>query len=659
MEKQLFDDPLFQPVPVWFDLLSGICEEFKDWLKTLGVDRPISSRQFETAKSSIDALSRVTEKMEEQKLLFLFSGHEMPRCFDPVKLEEERINAISRLFFREYGTFYYYVGKILPGIKIYAETHPAFRKKYEEAKKHLVKHSSVVQRMKTYLYSNRPYPLELIGELERIDVPELVPDLLFSLYWGREIYLTMCRVMKGDTDEKVYRAIPKWNQGNHSYIPFIAYAVMKQDMKILDAVFEGTDGIEIIRHLAYLFHGDFCDDEYRCFPGWSDKAMVRDFYPGNCGEHREYRGFNPVPDEEDKAELFLKYIAELAGRDGTGTVLRIMRLFLFDAASKENALAAQYLDFIERTGKAENTCWKTIKAIAEKAAAYPVAVLLRPETFKNCRWGVMGRTVFYILEMYFNKITPDRNDIILLIRCLRVVIENQFIDTPHALPWLFKYARITAFCIQHIDEPDFLKELVNAAGESGEISWSRCILINYIVIIWLLHVCQDKKIHPVWPVCIDDETQRQFDGTDGENPVYTAAALLLSEGKIKPEPVLLDCIWTLFEEGNLRGPADQSSILYRYFIRANEDEDRVDAMLGEIRSGVTDKLLVMRYLRTHKQFDFDDFILHLDAAAIGRLSPEAFSRYHTTPDEAVLYYLERRGNTCDKIKHITSRYRRF
>jgi hypothetical protein len=128
---------------------------------------------------------------------------------------------------------------------------------------------------------------------EGLDVSLLVPDLLGFLYWGKEVYRTMHSLERGDKSEAVCRNIPKWNCGNHAYIPFIAYAVLKQDLDIIDAVFEEADFVTIACSLAYLFMR--YDSECPSYKNWLDKALVQDFFQENPAPYRECNGSGLMP----------------------------------------------------------------------------------------------------------------------------------------------------------------------------------------------------------------------------------------------------------------------------------------------------------------------------------------------------------------------------
>ncbi|MDR2069390.1 MAG: hypothetical protein LBP71_05925, partial [Spirochaetaceae bacterium] len=73
MKTQIVFDPLTQPLEVYVDLLEGIHEDFKNWLKELGAGKSLMEWQFDALRSLLEDLSRVAGRVEEQKALFLFS----------------------------------------------------------------------------------------------------------------------------------------------------------------------------------------------------------------------------------------------------------------------------------------------------------------------------------------------------------------------------------------------------------------------------------------------------------------------------------------------------------------------------------------------------------------------------------------------------------
>jgi hypothetical protein len=668
MKTQLFSNPLSRPFECWLDLLEDIHGDFKTWLKTLGAGRYMTDRQFEALKFCIEGLSRSAGTVKEQKAGLLFGGSRALRCFDEEKLEEERLNSIPSLFFGEYGTFHHYVDRILPAIKEHAQTHPAFKAKYTEAKKNAVKNSSIAGRTAIYLHASRSYPPPLIAELEGIDESRLVPELLPFLYWGKGVYLTMYRLDKGgDTDKDLYRSVPRWNHGSHSWILFIGYAAMKRDMHIPEAVFEGMEGIEIMRILARLFHTGSYRDEYRLFPNWLDKAIIGDFYREKPGIYRECEGLHIAPGEAEQAGLFLEYGMRLLGQTAHGADLPMLQMFFPGADPEEDRGILWYLDCIADDENNEKAYWPLIKAIADKAALYPAAELLPLERFKTYRRGNIEKSAFYLFERYLSAIKPDRENLILLGSYICVLFENQRIDMFEnqridmlsQLLWLFNYTRLADYCEPFIDGDGFLRDLLAAAGVIETCSVTALNWINYVVTVRLLLTYRDRTPHPVWPVRIGDAIEKQFEGADGENPIHTAAALLLSETEIKADPVLLEGIWDLFFREKVKGSVDLRAgfIPYLYFIRAG-DEDKVEAMLGKARPEYMDEALVLRYLRVNKKFDFNDFFLRLDDIdTIELLPPEVFPRYRTTWDKAVLRYLERHGDTFEKVNRIAAHYK--
>jgi hypothetical protein len=660
MEKQIFSDPLVQPIGSYLDLLDGVYGDFKDWLKKLGAGRQMTGRQYDDLISCIEVLSHTAGTVEEWKAAFLFCGSKVSRYFDEEKLEEERLNLIPSLFSGRYGTFCCYVNDILPEIKVYAETHPVFKEKYIKIKKKARENNSAAGRME--IYSSCSYPPALIAELEEIAESDIVPELLPFLCWGKKVYLTMYRLNKGDTGKDLYRDIPRWNNGSRSFLPFIGYAAVKRDVTILQAVFEGMESTEVIRILTGLFFPGTFHAEYCCFTNWLDKAIFLDFYRENYTIYRKCKGLCINPGEEDKAELFLEYCTLLLGQNVKEADLPVVQIFFSGAAPEKSRGPLQYLDYIYDIGKNERAYWQLIKAIVERAACYPAADLLPRERFRSYGCGDIGISSFYILERYLNAVKPDRETLILLGEYICVILENQRIGTPSQLLWLFNRIRLADYCEPFIGEADFLTALLAAAGETEFFSITAYNWINYVVTIRLLLTYRDRKPDPLWPVRIGDAVERQFEGADGENPLYAAAALLLSQGEIDADPVLLDCIWNLF----LKKKAEEfirfepGFIPYLYFIRTSGDEDKVKAMLEEARSELIGELLFLRYLRINQNFHFNDFILQLDnAGIIESLPPEVFAQYRTTQDEAVLRYLDRHGTTFEKVKHITSHYRGF
>lgn len=658
MGKQTFTDPLAQPLESYLDLLNGVPEDFKNWLKKLGAGGQITSRRFDGLQSCIEDLFSIAGMAEERKAVFLFHDSGALCCFDKEKLEEERLNSIPSLFSGGYGTFCRCAGGILPEIKAYAETHAAFKKKYAEAKKKARENSSAAERMEIYLHSGRPYPPALIAELEEIAESDLMPELLPFLYWGKKTYLAMYRLSRGGAGEDLYRDIPRWNCGSHASLPFIGYAAMKQDVRVPEAVFKGMENTEAIGILTGLFYTGAFSYPCRCFTNWLDRAIYRDFYEENRAVYRECGSMLVNPNEKDKADLFLKYCTALLEQNTAGADLPVVRLFFPGADPAENGDVLQYLNYIDPGRENENAYWRLVKLIAERAARCPAADLLSLERFKTYDRGDIDMASFYIFERYLKAIKPDRETLILLGAYICVMFKNQRIDTPKPLSWLFNCTCFADYCGPFIGEADFLKALLAAADRETFFAVTR-IWIQYVVTVWLLYTCRNRKPDPQWPVPTGGETERQFEDVDGENPLY-AAALLFSPGEIRVDPVLLDGIWNLFlreKEAN-SVCAEPGFIPYLCFVRAGEDEDKVEAMIRRVRPDLAVELLVMRYLRINKKFDFDDFILQLDDVdKIEFLPPEAFALHRATRNEAVLRYLERHGTTFEKTERIASRYK--
>jgi hypothetical protein len=655
MDKQMFNDPLTQSVEYYLDFLGGISKELKDWLKELGAGRKISDRQFDPLQSFLVSLGRMLRSREEEKALFLFSNSETLSYFDTEKIRQERLNVIPGLFFKENGAFRPYVAQILPAIKAQAESDAEFRQKYGELVMRAGKKVSIAGRMMTYPYSSHSYPLELIAELEGIDVSLLVPDLLGFLYWGKDAYRTMCLLERGDKSKPVYRSIPKWSCGNHSYIPFIAYAVLKQGLDIIDAVFEGADFVAIARNLAYLFMR--YDNEWPFYKNWLDKAIVQDFFQENPAPYRECNGSDLTPCEEDRATLFLDYLAESIKRSKPGTILAEIQLFFPCMAPAGNTDIADCLCYMERAEIAKDAYWRLVKLIVERAAACPVEDLLPLERFRDYRRGDSGRTGFYILEMYLKKIKPGRDASILLGRYICAVIENQGPGAPEEpLVWLLTRTGFASFCSEYLDNPDFLKDLLSATEACANVKYD---WLNYVVTIWLLHNYRDRRPKPVCPPAAA-EIEKQFAGGDEKNPISVARALLLSEGEFKPENVLLEGIWDFLSGEGKDIVIDQDFISCQYFVRASKDVEKVEALFREKLLCCAHELELMRHLKGNEKFNFSEFILSSDDADIIRtIPPEVFKSYNTTPGEMALPYLERHGDSLEKVRRIVSCYSGF
>jgi hypothetical protein len=657
MNKQTFSDPLIQPFESCLDFL-GIHGDFKNWLEKLGAGVKVTGRYRDKLISRIENLP-CTAGVEERKAVFLFRDPGALPYFDGEKLDEERLNIIPSLFSREYGTFYCYVNGILPEIKAYAETRPAFKAKYAEAKKNARENSSAAGRMEIYLHPSRPYPPALIAELEGIAESGFVPELLPFLYWGKEAYLIICRLSRGNAGKDLYRKIPRWNCGSYASLPFIGYAAVKQDVRILEAVFEGVESTRAIWILARLFYAGIFHDEYRRFTNWLDEAIVQDFYKKDCSAYRGCGDLLIDPGKEDKAELFFKYCTVLLEQNTAGTDLPVVKLFFPGAAPEEYRDILRYLNDIDPGRRHEGAYWRLIKLIVQRAACRPSADLLSRERFKTCDRGDIGMAFFYIFEEYLNAVKPDRKDIVLLGAYICAVFKNQSINTPPLLLWLFKYTRFADHCRPFIGETAFLKALLAASGEHAASPVITCGWIHYVAAVWLLFTYRDRKPDPQWPVRIGGEIKQQFEDADGEKLLYTAAALLFSPGEIGADPVLLDAVWNLFlgerETGSVR--REPGFIPYLCFVRAGKDEDKVEAMIKEIRPELAAELPVMRYLKVNEKFDFDDFILQLDDIdKIESLPPEFFAWHRTTRDKAVLHYLERHGATFAKAERIAACY---
>jgi hypothetical protein len=654
MEKQLFLDPLTQAVEYYLDSLDGISEELKNWLKELGAGRKISDRQFKALKSLVDSLGRVFRLTEEKKAFFLFGDSKALRCLDAEKIRQERLKVIAGLFFKEDGTFRPYVAQILPAINAYAKTNAEFEKKYREAVISAGKNTPIARRMMIYLHSNPFYPLELIAELERMDVFLPVPELMGFLYWGKDVYRTIYLLETGDKSEPVYRNIPKWHCGNHSYVPFIAYAVLKQDLDIIDAVFEGADIVTIAHSLACLFFQ--YDDEYRFYRNWLDKAVIQDFFWEDCTPYHECNGIDLTPCEEDKAVLFLEYLAKLIEQGKPSAVLAGVQLFFPCITPGRDTDIMDYLRYMENAEIAQNTYWRLVKLIAERATAYPVEDLLPLERFKNYGCGNIGKSGFYILEMYLNKIKPGRDAIILLGHYICTVIENRTFDTPESLLWLLTRTRFASFFSEYLDDQDFLRTLLSASETCACVKYD---WLKYVVTIWLLHNYRDRKPKPVWPFAAT-EIGKRFTGGDEDNPIRSAYNLLLSEGKIKAENVLLECIWDFLSGEGKDFVVDRDSILCQYFVRVNKDAERDEALFRERRFCCVLELELMRYLKLNEKFDLSTFILRLDDADMIRTIPlEVFKSYNTTPRKMALRYLEFHGDSFEKVRCIVACYRDF
>jgi hypothetical protein len=135
--------------------------------------------------------------------------------------------------------------------------------------------------------------------------------------------------------------------------------------------------------------------------------------------------------------------------------------------------------------------------------------------------------------------------------------------------------------------------------------------------------------------------------------MHKAAEILLSEGAIRKEKLLLDFIWNLFEEDECR-IIDHDFIPYKYFVRVNEDAEKDRALLeSDMDSRLKNELNVLLYLKTRESFDITGFILnHIDTDNFFSLPPEVFDLHQLKRGKIFWLYLKERGDTFERFGEI-------
>jgi len=217
-------------------------------------------------KKSMDRYASSFLWLEEFKPLFLFSGPECLGCFDETKLDAERIALIPELFRKvchhaNAEVFRHHIELVIPVIKKYAEDHKEFQEVYEK-KLYEVRAASTTSERSCDYFCGAYYTPRLIAELEGIGSDLIEKKLLPYLLYDRHIYETIVTILRGKYEKNIIPRIADLPADNHSPQIFINIAAKKNNVSMLERLFDGLPPDKILELFFAYFHDKILQKEW-------------------------------------------------------------------------------------------------------------------------------------------------------------------------------------------------------------------------------------------------------------------------------------------------------------------------------------------------------------------------------------------------------------
>jgi hypothetical protein len=284
--KFKFADPDNMPVTGELFLCSRgrdakiVSEEIKLWLFSLLKLKTFTEEVQEKIIGHISTMLDLKKSMglyagswfwlEEFKPLFLFNNHnpESLNCFDEAKLEAERLAVIPGLFREAHRhanakVFWHHVELVIPEIKKYAEENKKFQEAYKKKLNEVRAASTIDERVFDYLSMGYTYYTpQLIAELEDIDIALIDKKHLLYLIYGKSTYKTIVSILNGKFDKKTIPKIADLPVNTSSYQIFISLAAKRNNISLLERLFEDLSSDKIIKIFFRYFDDKISKNEW-------------------------------------------------------------------------------------------------------------------------------------------------------------------------------------------------------------------------------------------------------------------------------------------------------------------------------------------------------------------------------------------------------------